>query len=106
MHTRQVDEVELSAIRQRNLANLLLHGDPGIVGDLLAETGQLIEERGLARVGRPDKRDERCLGGFLGGVLLSQWRSLAARELQASARVPELSEEAHTQTRGCLLAKR
>lgn len=59
MDTGEVDEVEFSTIRQRDRAHLLLDGNARIVGDLLPKAGQLIEERGLARVGRPNQRDER-----------------------------------------------
>lgn len=36
---------------------MVLDGDAGVVGDLLAHAGEAIEEGGLAAVGRADERD-------------------------------------------------
>ena len=61
----QVEQLHLLAVLADELARLLLHGDAGIVGDLLAEAGQRVEERGLAAVGVADDgvRFRAHLGG-------------------------------------------
>jgi hypothetical protein len=51
----QVDEGEVFASDAGHEAHALLDGDPGVVGDFLAQTGQTVEKGGLARVGRTDE---------------------------------------------------
>ena len=46
-------------VRQFGDAGVLLHGDAGEVGDLLAQAGEAIEQGGFAGVGRTDQR-HRC----------------------------------------------
>ena len=51
----KIDEREVVAAHAGHEAHALLDGDAGIVGDLLAQAGEPIEERGLAGVGRSDE---------------------------------------------------
>ncbi len=61
----RIETVDAGKIDQRNFlarvqtkaSGVVLHGDAGEVPDLLAQSGQAIEERGFARVGRPDDGD-------------------------------------------------
>ena len=56
---RQVHQLHAAVAVQPRHADVLLDGDAGIVGDLLPQPGQPVEEGGLAGVGRPDQRDQR-----------------------------------------------
>jgi hypothetical protein len=47
---RKIKELDLFAMLTDELARLFLHGNPGIVGDLLPKAGQRIEERGLSTI--------------------------------------------------------
>jgi hypothetical protein len=53
----QIDEGEVVAADAGHEAHALLDGDAGVVGDLLAQAGEAVEERGLAGVGRADEDD-------------------------------------------------
>jgi hypothetical protein len=59
MHTREIDQIELTTRREAYLTYVLLNRDARVVGDLLTKAGQLIEERRLPRVRRTDECDER-----------------------------------------------
>ena len=73
---RQVEQLDPLAVLSDELARLLLHGDARIVGNLLAQPRQDIEEGGLAAVGiadhgvgfRPDFGRGRGFG--LGGAVM------------------------------------
>ena len=52
----EIDDADGAAIGQFRDSGVLLHGDAGEVGHLLAQAGEAIEERRLAGVGRPDQR--------------------------------------------------
>ena len=60
----EIDEVDDPPLGELHAPYVLLDGDARIVGHLLAEPGEPIEEGGLARVGRTDHRDERRVTGF------------------------------------------
>ena len=51
---RKVEQFDLLTMLADELARLLLHGDPRIVADLLTQSRQGVEERGLAAVGIAD----------------------------------------------------
>ena len=51
----QIDEREVFAADAGHQSLALLDGDAGVVGDFLAQAGELVEERGLAGVGRADE---------------------------------------------------
>lgn len=53
----EIDEDEVAASDAAEFAEVLLDGDAGVVGDLLAQTGEAVEERGFAGVGRADESD-------------------------------------------------
>ncbi len=53
----QVDQREVVAADAAHAAGVLLHRHAGIVGDLLAQAGEPVEERGFAAVRRPDERN-------------------------------------------------
>ena len=55
---REVDDVELGCVFDLQLAEVLLDRDAGKVGDLLAQTGQAVEEGRLAGVGGSDDRHD------------------------------------------------
>ena len=52
----QVEQLDPLAMLSDELARLLLHGDTGVVGNLLAKPRQDVEEGGLAAVGIADDR--------------------------------------------------
>ncbi len=54
---RQIDQREVFAAHAGHEAHALLDGDAGVVGDFLAQAGELVEERGFAGVGRADEND-------------------------------------------------
>ncbi len=60
----QVDQREVFAAYAGHNAHALLDGDAGIVGDFLAQAGELVEECGFAGVGRADEDNgsERAFG--------------------------------------------
>ena len=58
MDARKVDEIHVALIGEAHAPHVLLHGHARIVRHLLAEPGQTVEERRLARVGGPNQRDE------------------------------------------------
>ena len=63
------------AVGELAAAGLLLDGDAGVVGDLLAQAGEGVEDRRLAAVGIAGQRDgERRLGrrGVGRSVVLSK----------------------------------
>ena len=69
-----------SAASSTAAAEVLLDGDAGEVGDLLAQAGEAVEEGGLAGVGRADDGDDarrRCARGG--------WRAREGREAFRSA---------------------
>ncbi len=49
----KIDQRNFLARVQTEASRVVLHGDAGKVADLLAQSGQAIEERGFARIGRP-----------------------------------------------------
>ena len=53
----EIDEREVAAADGLHAAGVMLHGDAGIVGDLLAHAGEAVEEGGFAGVRRTDERD-------------------------------------------------
>ena len=53
----QIDEREVAAANGLHTAGVVLHGDAGIVGDLLTHPGKPVEEGGLARVRWADESD-------------------------------------------------
>ena len=53
----EVDEREVRAAEALHRAGVVLDRDARVVRNLLPHTGQAIEERGLAAVGRPDEGD-------------------------------------------------
>jgi hypothetical protein len=59
VHAGKIHEVDGAVVGDFDAADVLLDGDAGVVGDLLTEAGQTIEEGRLAGVGRPDEGDER-----------------------------------------------
>jgi hypothetical protein len=65
VHTREIDQIHRPLPVQHHAPDVLLDGDAGIVGDLLTEARQLVEEGGLAGVGRPDQRDEGRADGLV-----------------------------------------
>ena len=65
----QIDEREVRAAEALHRAGVVLDRDAGIVRDLLAHSGQPIEECGLAAVGRTDERDGADASGARLAVL-------------------------------------
>ena len=72
-----------AAVGQFGDAGVLLHRDAGEIRDLLAQSGEPIEERGLAGVRRPDQRDR--LDGTRRG-----------RELERPSTVPQPWQSPHS----------
>jgi hypothetical protein len=71
---RQVDQPQFFAMLAVALADLLFDGHAGVVGHLLLQAREQVEERGLPRVRVAHDGDERCLGS---GVLMQRrngWR--------------------------------
>ena len=55
----QVDQLDRSAVAERQPARMAFDRDPGIIADLLASAGQRIEQRALAGIGTAGDGDER-----------------------------------------------
>ncbi len=55
---RQIQHLDRASPGERAEAGLLLHGHAGIVGDLLPQSRELVEEGGLSAVGPARDRDE------------------------------------------------
>ncbi len=61
----QVNQVDLVAALQTIAAGVVLHGDAGEVANLLAQSGQAVEERGFAGIGRTDDGDRAIDGAAI-----------------------------------------
>ena len=59
----QVNDLDRATIRQHGASGLLLDRDAGIVGDLLPQSGEGIEQRGLAAVGIAGEGDSEGADG-------------------------------------------
>jgi len=58
---RQVDQVDLVVMRVAQTPHALLDGDAGIVGYLLPDSGEAVEQRRFAGVRRTDDGDGASL---------------------------------------------
>ena len=56
----QVDQFDRPPVVEHQPPDLPLDRDAGIIADLLARTGQRIEQRALAGIGIADQRNQRC----------------------------------------------
>ena len=73
-----------AAVGQFGDSGVLLHGDAGEIGHLLAQSGEAIEEGGLAGVGRPDQRHRADRGRAAAVGATARCRSRGNRRTRSS----------------------
>ena len=78
VNARQVDERDLVPLGIAHVAGVMFDGNAGKIADLLAQTGEAVEQRGLAGIGRANDGD-RSVGCAERLVTGSRYRMAAHR---------------------------